>query len=464
MLSLSENQFMCQVGPGTPMGAFMREYWIPALMPSELPTPDGPPIRTRLLGENLIAFRSTSGAVGLVGNACPHRGASLFFGRNEEEGLRCVYHGWKFDTAGACVDMPSEPAESNFKSKVRANAYPCVERNGVVWAYMGPRSTPPPLPEFLPNLDPNCRAGRRLEQCNYMQALEGDIDTVHKGFLHAGHGKVEDLMPGSVEYYSIKKLDVYSAVREHEIGTTYGAYRTAEEYNEYWRTGHFLLPFYTMNAPGILGLKTSVTAWVPADDENTWIFGMGLPQPMDANTEGIGGIKNGWYRNDPLGRFDPYGAPVRNGAQPRRQFAPDTSDWLGHFLPIANRDNDYLIDRELQVKNDAWTYTGVPAPAQDPMAQESMGPIYDRTQEHLATTDAMIIRTRKKLVGAAKAFRDLKTAPPGVDNPELFRMRSGGALLPRGADGLELLKDVHFGRATTVDLPGLTPQIGVGGS
>src|SRR5664279_2668429 len=133
MLSPEENELICRVGPGTPMGSMIREYWTPALLCSELPAGDGPPLRIRLLGEDLVAFRTTSGAVGLIANACPHRGASMFFGRNEEEGLRCVYHGWKFDTAGDCVDMPSEPAESNFKSKVHAKSYPVAERNGVIW-------------------------------------------------------------------------------------------------------------------------------------------------------------------------------------------------------------------------------------------------------------------------------------------------------------------------------------------
>src|SRR5689334_15598624 len=178
MLSREDNELMCRVGPGTPMGDMMRQYWIPALIPTELPTPDGPPVRMRLLGENLIAFRVSSGAVGIVVNACPHRGASMFFGRNEEEGLRCVYHGWKFDVDGTCVDMPSEPPESNFKSKVRIKAYPTIERNSVIWMYMGNREVPPPLPELAPNLDPACRTWKRLEESNYMQALEGDIDTV----------------------------------------------------------------------------------------------------------------------------------------------------------------------------------------------------------------------------------------------------------------------------------------------
>src|SRR5437867_5724170 len=188
MLSPEENDLLTRVGPGTPMGELMRQYWIPALMSSELPAPEGPPLRLRLLGENLIAFRTISGKVGLLAHACPHRGASLFFGRNEEEGLRCVYHGWKFDVAGRCVDMPSEPAESNFKEKIRATAYPCQERNGVIWAYLGPRSAPPPLSDLEGNMLPEgtWSAQAIQRECNWMQALEGDIDTSHLGFLHHG--------------------------------------------------------------------------------------------------------------------------------------------------------------------------------------------------------------------------------------------------------------------------------------
>ena len=132
MLTREDNEAITRVGPGTLMGDLLRQYWLPALLSSELPEPDCPPVRVRLLCENLIAFRATSGKVCLIADACPHRGASLFFGRNEESGLRCVYHGWKFDVSGACVDMPSEPAESNFKSKVRVTAYPCRDVNHMV--------------------------------------------------------------------------------------------------------------------------------------------------------------------------------------------------------------------------------------------------------------------------------------------------------------------------------------------
>src|SRR4051794_3545449 len=191
MLSTGDNGPVTRVGPGTPMGKLMRGYWVPAGLSSELPHPDCDPLRVLLLGEKLIAFRDTNGQVGLIQNHCPHRGASLFFGRNEEAGLRCVYHGWKFDVTGQCVDMPNEPAESNFKNKVRATAYPCQERNGVVWAYMGPRATPPPLPNLEGNMLPQgeWQANAMQRECNWLQGLEGDIDTSHFSFLHAGSMK-----------------------------------------------------------------------------------------------------------------------------------------------------------------------------------------------------------------------------------------------------------------------------------
>src|SRR3981081_9492 len=154
MLSQEENELITRVGPGTPMGNLFREYWLPAVLSEELPAADSDPLRVMMLGEPLIAFRDSNGKVGLLANHCSHRGASCFFGRNEEAGLRCVSHGWKFDTAGNCIDMPNEPAESDFRTKVKAVAYPTQERNGVVWAYMGPRRTPPPLPSFEGNMLP----------------------------------------------------------------------------------------------------------------------------------------------------------------------------------------------------------------------------------------------------------------------------------------------------------------------
>src|SRR5678815_4151933 len=221
MLSREDNELVSRTGPGTPMGEFMRQYWIPAMLSSEVPGPDSDPVRILLLNEKLIAFRDTNGQVGLIQNHCPHRGASLFFGRNEEAGLRCVYHGWKFDVAGNCVDMPNEPAESDFKSKVKAVAYPTVERNGLVWAYLGPRSTPPPLPDLEANMLPEGQGvvQATMRECNWLQALEGDIDTSHLAFLHHGSKTPDDYPAGTMAYYAVKDR----APRYEVVDTPYGS-------------------------------------------------------------------------------------------------------------------------------------------------------------------------------------------------------------------------------------------------
>ena len=187
MTKATDGLELTRVGPGTVMGDLMRCYWIPALMSSEL-VRDGAPVRLMLLGEKLIAFRDSAGRVGVMDHRCPHRCASLFLGRNEEGGLRCIYHGWKFDVAGNCLDMPSLPPPG-FKEKVKARAYKVVERAGVVWVYMGARAEAPPLPAFeiLDLPEDEIRVSFIQRDCNYLQALEGEIDTSHFGFLHAGH-------------------------------------------------------------------------------------------------------------------------------------------------------------------------------------------------------------------------------------------------------------------------------------
>jgi phenylpropionate dioxygenase-like ring-hydroxylating dioxygenase large terminal subunit len=404
----------------------MREYWIPALISSELPSPDCPPIRLRLLGENLIAFRVTSGAVGIVANSCPHRGASLFFGRNEEEGLRCVYHGWKFDVDGNCVDMPSEPAESNFKNKVHAIAYAARERNGVIWAYMGPRETPPPLPDIEPNMIEGSRASKSLRDCNYMQALEGDIDTVHAPFLHRGAAKAADAGEGSMDFYELTtRAPLGYSVYDTDFGTTYGAYRPAGPDTHYWRVANFLFPFYTMTPTGVLGEEIRIRPWVPIDDEHTMVWGI--------SAQSIPSATQGNFFGKAYGPNRPGG---RNTTGSGEAFLPDTSDWLGKWRYVANRENDYLIDRDAQ-KNMV-SFTGLNSVnLQDQAITESMGQIYKRTQEHLGTSDSMIIRTRRRLLNAAKAFRDQGILPPSVDHPEVYHTRSGGCLLPHGVEWFE---------------------------
>ena len=441
MLSEQDNDLLCRVGRGTPMGELMRQYWIPAVLTSELSVTDGPPMRVKLLGEELIAFRTTSGAVGLIQNACPHRGASLFFGRNEEEGLRCVYHGWKFDVTGACVDMPSEPAESNFKNKVRTKAYLTQERNGIIWAYLGAREVPPPLPDLEANMLDDVETHIYLYSVanNWMQGWEGEMDTVHAAFLHSGATRVEDTIPGTFAYYQAKQRDARFSVVDTEWGTSYGVRRPAEEDTYYWRIAHQLLPFYAMVPTGVLGLEIRFRAYVPLDDNNTMVWTINTAQPNRAQA------------------VVPRGAAA-GGLAVRLDYLPNTTDWLGRWRLEANGSNDYLIDRELQKSGES--YSGIRGiRQQDAAVTGSMGTIYDRTHEHLGTTDALIIRTRRRMIAAAKALRDEGIIPPGVDNPEIYRQRSGGVILPRAADWWEASEDL---RRAFVDRPELAPMATLG--
>jgi phthalate 4,5-dioxygenase oxygenase subunit len=417
MLSKEENDLLCRVGPGTPMGNLMRQYWMPAVRSDELLEPDGAPLRVRLLGENLIAFRATSGRVGLIQDACPHRGAPMFFGRNEEEGLRCVYHGWKFDAQGTCTDMPSEPAESNFKNKVRIGAYPAEERNGIIWAYMGPREVPPPLPDIEANL--LCQGPHQISilyrPCNWMQGLEGEMDTVHAAFLHFGAIRVEDTKPGSFDYYHYRTRDAKFVTLDTDYGVANGAYRPAEADSYYWRVTQILFPFYHMIPGGPMGEGVRIGAYVPMDDDHHMQWEIGVFKPNGEPMSAAGATR---------------AAPTSGGRSRDTVWFPNTTDWYGRFNIDQNMANDYQIDREAQ-KN--WeSYTGIRGIRQQDMAMtETMGPIYDRSHEHLGTTDAFIIRVRRRLIAAAKALRDEGIVPSQVDHPEVYRQRSGEMVLSR---------------------------------
>ena len=424
MLSQFDNETLTRVGPGTTMGDLLREYWIPAMLSTELPGPDSDPVRVRLLGEDLIAFHDTNGELGLIDNYCPHRRASLFFGRNEECGIRCVYHGWKFDVNGDCVDMPSEPAESNFKDKVKIKAYKMVERNGMVWAYMGPREAPPPLPDIEPNMMEEGAEGNMagLRECNWMQALEGDIDTAHLSFLHLGKVSVEDVQPGTFDYYNQKDKAPYYKVVETDYGMMYGAYRPAEEDSYYWRIAQFMMPFYTIPPEGRLGQKIGVRCWIPVDDNHTMFMSMSI-----RNT------------NSSMARKTTDGQPIA-GLGGARSMLPNGTGWLERFRFESNRANDYNLDRESQRNK---TFTGISGiHMQDQAITESMAPIVDRTHERLGTSDTMIIKTRQRLINAARALQEGVPAP-AADNPELYQVRSGGAILPRDADWLEATEELR---------------------
>jgi phenylpropionate dioxygenase-like ring-hydroxylating dioxygenase large terminal subunit len=396
------------------MGNFMREYWFPGLKSDELPEPDCAPVRIKLLGEELVAFRDTDGHVGLVDNYCPHRRASLFFGRNEECGLRCVYHGWKFDVNGDCVDMPSEPAESNFKGKVKIKAYQCQERNGVVWTYMGSRPVPPPLPELEGNMHDSYHITVLHRPINWMQGLEGEMDTLHVTFLHLGHLTTENTKPGTFNYHQAKNREGKFDVRETPHGTSYGMFRATDEGQNYWRVGHILFPFYAM-VPGIenpLGANAGFIAYVPMDDHHTLEWS-------------VRALKPGETPSDQL-----------------RDYLPNGTDWYGRYKITQNFANDFLIDREAQRANTS--FTGIKGVRQQDMAvTESMGSIYDRTKEHLGTTDQMIIRTRRRFMAAARALAEDGTPPPGVDTPTVYHQRSGQVALAQNLDWWEATKELR---------------------
>ena len=440
MLSATDNDLMCRVGPGTPMGDVMRRYWLPLMYSWEL-APDGAPLKVRLLGEDLIAYRATSGALGLVAQACPHRGASMFFGRNEEEGLRCVYHGWKFDETGACTDMPSEPAESNFKNKVRINAYACREQGGVIWAYMGQdQASPPGLPQFewcnLPEEQVHHQY-KGIYECNWVQALEGDIDTCHLYFLH---GRLAADDPPAYGVYHPDRAPLLDVV-DTDYGLYYGASRHQGDGLTYWRTTQFLFPIFTMFPANEDGTVPS-HMYTPIDDNLTMHWGVRwhptktFPAPRALNQEA-------------------HKIPDVNGMGPMKptQHGKAFANWW----PVADEQNDYLMDRDVQR---TMNFTGIPTiRLQDAAMIASMGPIYDRSHEHLGTTDAMIIGVRRKLIRAARALREQGKAPPASETPAAYRVRSCSTVLPSAIDWQAALADWH--NARTTQLPselGLKPE------
>jgi phenylpropionate dioxygenase-like ring-hydroxylating dioxygenase large terminal subunit len=415
MLSQEENELLSRVSPGTPMGDLMRHYWIPFLPAADLPEPDCRPLRVRLLGEDLVAFRDSEGRVGLVAENCPHRGASLFFGRNEESGLRCVYHGWKFDVAGKCVDMPNEPAESNFKDKVRAIAYPCEDVNGLIWTYMGPRETPPALPQFEVNTLPADHVlppSIMLEECNWMQGLEGDIDSSHIEWVHGRLHQDVPAAPGNRGFFSYDKrprLEVLAT----PYGAVYSAKRQWEANGPYWhRITQYILPFFTMIAASAPD-RAQMRAWVPIDDDYHMLISVGAILSRPATEQ---------EREQARNTFTSAGGYVERTSDPRTR-----------YYTKANLHNDFLIDYEAQKST---RVSGI-APAgnlQDRAMTETMGTIYKRWQEHLGTTDAMVIQVRKRLIDAAVALREQNELPANVDDPKLCRVRPASILLPEQED------------------------------
>ena len=411
MTTAAEGMELTQVGPGTVMGELMRQYWLPAVQSSEL-VADGAPIRLKLLGEKLVAFRDSASRVGVMDHRCPHRCASLFLGRNEQGGIRCIYHGWKFDVTGACVDQASVPPHQDFKHKVRAKAYRAVERGGVVWVHMGTGAVAPPLPAFeiLELPDDEISVTFILRECNYLQALEGEIDTAHFGFLHAGHVDPGDVSEDDPVYHTITNRAPEFHIADSAWGTQYAGYRPAGPGDTYWRFANFLFPFWTQAPNGEFGSHIHARAWVPLDDGHTMFVFLRWKRGISALTQPQPAFKDG----RPIG-----------GTGRGNKFLPNTTDWLGRWRLAANPENDWGLDRAAQQSNAI--YSGIDGiHLQDQAITESMGPVTDHAWEHLAPSDQMITRTRRRLLMAARALRDKHAAPPGAEHAEVYRgARSG---------------------------------------
>ena len=389
-------------GPGTPMGNLMRRYWVPILQSSEIAEPDGPQVRVQILGEKLLAFRDTSGRPGLIGEFCSHRGVSLYFGRNEENGIRCAYHGLKFNVAGECVDVPSAPQACKHMGIA---AYPCIERAGIVWAYMGPKDKQPAPPdvEWCSLPASHVFVSKRLQESNYLQAMEGGIDTSHVSYVHRFEVDDDPMHAGTKANEYIKADgNVIFDIEKTDFGMTLYGRRNGEPDSYYWRITQWLFPWFTLIPPfGEHSLGGHV--WVPIDDHTCWAWSINFHPGKALSAE---------ERRD-----------MEAGKGIHCEYEEG-----GTYRPKANKDNDYLIDRKAQREKRA--YSGVFGFAvQDSSLQESMGPIQDHSKEKLLPTDRAIVTARRMLYEAATALQP-DTEPPAIDADQQ-RVRAAGVLLPR---------------------------------
>ena len=404
MISREENEALTRTGPGTLMGELFRRYWLPALLAAEVAERDGPPVRVRLLGESLICFRNSENQIGLIDEFCAHRGVSLWFGRNEERGLRCPYHGWKYDVSGQCVELPSEGPDGPLRKRIRLKSYPCLELGGVVWTYMGPPELRPEAPGIEWAHVPAERrfVSKRLQESNYLQAMEGGIDSSHVSFLHSAQLQRDPLFAGSKgnEYNLRDPMPEFDVV-DFPGGLLIGARRNAEGGRFYWRITPWIMPAHTIIPPRA-GHPLGAHVWVPIDDESCWAWSINY-HPRRALSDA---------------ELD----AMRGGKGIHVQYVPGT------FVPLQNKRNEYLIDRDAQKRGE--TFSGVEGIAmQDASLQESMGPIQDRTREHLCPTDRGIVLARRKLMEAALANRAGKPVPALKADEQ--RVRSCSIELPR---------------------------------
>jgi phthalate 4,5-dioxygenase len=406
MLSREDNALLTETGPDKPMGRLMRMHWFPFMVSRELES-NAPPKRVSLLGERLVAFRDGDGRVGLVEEFCPHRRVSLYYGRNEGSGLRCVYHGWKFDVSGRCLETPSEPPQNRLHTKVRAVAYPCVERSGLIWTYLGhnPGDAVLPLLDWMQFPDDHHWASRWLQDCNFAQAIEGEVDESHVSFLHSRTDVVADnklALTGA--YLHEDKAPAY-VVHKADYGLMCGSRRQVEPDQYLWRINLFLLPFFTLICPSDDPHLYIGRAWIPADDERCWV------------------ICVSWRTDRPVSPREI--ETWKNGEVQHRRVIPGTT------IPAERADNEYLIDRAEQMTRSFSGIHGVRA--QDAMVTESPGPIVDRTKEYLGQSDRAVIALRQCLIGAARAAIDGR-APPTAKGGRIYTARPHQALQDDATD------------------------------
>ena len=373
MLSKEDNDLITRTDAGTPAGQLMRRYWIPALLSEEIAAPDCPPARVKLLGEELVAFRDTRGRIGLIGEHCAHRGTSLFFARNEECGLRCVYHGWKYDADGNVIETPAEPGDSDFRKKLRHTAYPTHEANGVIYAYLGRRDRMPLFPAYeWTQVPPEfAYVTKCLLECNYLQGLEGECDSSHLSFLHRAFTNERN--------QAMYKSDTAPAyeTEDTDFGVRLIATRNSEN-QHYVRFSAFVMPVYGCVPAGrptneLEGFE--IHTYVPADDTHCWRYDIG-------------------FRRDRVVRDDE--------VHRRKQINPD-------YSKVRNARNNYLQDRHMQK---AINFTGIEDFLNhDACATESMGAIFDRSKEHLGVSDKAVIAVRKRLLNSIKELQQGSEPP-----------------------------------------------------
>lgn len=403
MFTKKQNALLNETRKGTPLGEVMRRYWIPALLSEEIPDPDCAPVRVPIMGEKLIAFRDTNGEIGLIEEHCPHRGTSLFHGRNENCGLRCGYHGWKVDVAGNIVDTPAEPPESTYKGKVKQTAYPTREVAGIIWTYMGPKAEEPAFPNYeWANLPPDrTYVAKSFLDCSWLQGLEGECDSAHLNFLHRIFGAT-----GYEELYLEKYPEYFT--EDTDFGVRMVATRDAGD-DVYFRVSSFVMPLSVW----VPARDREVHMYVPIDDGSSWRWDFGMSR-----------------------------APISPDAEiPRRdQIGPG-------FMRYRNASNDYQIDREEQ-KTSTFLGLGPNFLGHDAMATETMGHVYDRTTEHLGVSDKGVIAVRGFLLKAVAAYQKGQPLPHTSKDPELpmDHIDTFASHYAKGSDWRELYP--HLARKT----------------